>query len=275
MPQRLAAGQFYGRTVRRREVGELVLADVRYAPGSRVPRHAHDRAYFCLIRRGSYMEAYGRRTRVCKPGVVAYHPPGEQHAEAMGGCTVASFNVELGPEWLYRMRDGGVLPDQAVELQGGEVAALGRRLFVEMRRSDAASLLAVESLTSEILAALLARPSTLGQAKPRWLTRAREMLDERFCEPLSLRVLAKEAGVHPIHFASAFRRFHGCSAGEYLRRVRFEHLSRMLQQPRMTLAEVAHATGFADQSHFTRFLKRFTGMTPAQYRTFLSFKTAR
>jgi AraC family transcriptional regulator len=76
-----------------------------------------------------------------------------------------------------------------------------------------------------------------------------------------------------VHFAVCFRRFYGCSAGEYLRRIRFEQACRMLKQPHASLAEIAHATGFADQSHFTRFLKRITGLTPGEYRTFLSFKT--
>jgi AraC family transcriptional regulator len=271
--ERLTSGRFFGHTLRKRKVGDLVLADVTYASGSRLPRHAHERPYFCLIRRGTYTEAYGRRMRVCQPGVLAFHPPGEQHAEAFGECPVASFNVELGPVWLYRMREVGGVLDQPVEFHGGEIAALGFRLFAELRRSDAASSVTVESLTSEILAAFAARPTIPGKPKPVWLTQARDILHSRFQEPLSLRAIAREAGVHPVYLATAFRRFHGCSVGEYLRRVRFEHLCRMLKQPHTPLSEIAHATGFADQSHFTRFLKRFTGMTPVQYRTFLAFKT--
>jgi AraC-like DNA-binding protein len=32
-----------------------------------------------------------------------------------------------------------------------------------------------------------------------------------------------------------------------------------------SIAEVAHRTGFADQSHFTRHFKRMVGITPGQF----------
>src|SRR5438270_12544400 len=105
VPERLTSGRFFGQTLRERKVGDLFLADVSNASGLRVPSHAHERPYFCLIRRGAYTEAYGRRMRVCRPGVLAFHPPGERHAEVFGERAVASFNVELGPAWLRSMRE--------------------------------------------------------------------------------------------------------------------------------------------------------------------------
>ena len=205
--------------------------------------------------------------------MITFHPPGEQHAEAFGERSVASFNVELGPEWLYRMCEAGGAVDQPLEFHGGAIARLSLRLFEELRRSDLDSTATIESLTAEILGACLLREVGSHKTAPRWLVRARERLHAHFEEPLSLNTLAKEAGVHPVHFAASFRRFCGCSAGEYLRRLRLQHLSSMLRRPDTPLSEIAHATGFADQSHFTRFLKRFTGLTPTQYRTFLTFKT--
>ncbi len=273
MTERLASGRFLGKTLCQRTVGDLVLADVRYPAGATLPRHAHERPYFCLIRRGGYNEAFGRRTRSCTPGMIAFHPPGEPHTQAFGDRAVASFNVEIGPEWLYRMREAGGALDQPVEFRGGDMNRLGLRLYKETRRKDKASTLAIETLTLEILLAMTGRPPVLEKTKPKWLTRAQEALEARYEEPLALRAMAKEAGVHPVYFASTFRRFYGCSVGEYLRRVRFERLSRMLREPGRPLAEIALAAGFADQSHFTRTLRRFTGMTPAQYRTFLRFKT--
>lgn len=276
MGRQLKSGRFFGRTLRRRSVGELTLADVVYPAGAQLERHSHERAYFCLIRRGSYVETYGRRTRVCKPMTLAFHPPGEAHAETFAGCPVASFNVEIGTEWLYRANELTGLLDQPAEFQGGGVAALGLRLFREFRREDSDSALLIESLATEILAAAAGlNLKADSAAEPRWLVNAREFLDVRFREPLTLRIIAREAGVHPVYFASAFRRFQRCSVGEYLRRRRLECARRKLGDFELPVAEIALEAGFADQSHLTRTFKRFTGQTPGEYRTFLRFKTAK
>ena len=61
--------------------------------------------------------------------------------------------------------------------------------------------------------------------------------------------------------------------GEYARRRRLDYARRQLADPDRPLAQIAADAGFADQSHLTRVFKRFTGLTPGQYRTFLPFKT--
>jgi AraC family transcriptional regulator len=273
MPAQLESGQFYGRTLKRRLVAGLTLADVVYPTGVRLPRHAHERAYFCLIRQGAYTEQYGRRTRVCGPMTLAFHPAGEAHSQALGR-TVASFNVEVGSEWMERVREVAGPLDQPIEFHGGYVAELGSGLFNEFSREDSDAALAIESLAAEILGAIArSGVSSAAGRPPRWLIEARDMLDARFPESPTLRGIAREAGVHPVYFASLFRRFHGCSAGEYVRRRRIEYVRNQLASSDLPLAAIALDAGFADQSHFTRTFKRFTGMTPAQYRTFLPFKT--
>jgi AraC family transcriptional regulator len=76
-----------------------------------------------------------------------------------------------------------------------------------------------------------------------------------------------------MHLAATFRRHYGCSLGEYLRRRRVATARELLTNPDLPLTEIAFAAGFSDQSHLTRTFKRFTGMTPLQYSTFLAFKT--
>src|SRR4051812_19225043 len=78
----LTSGRFYGNESHRRTIGDLLLTDVSYPSSSLVPRHAHERPYFCWIRNGAYSETYGRRTRTCRPGMFVFHPAGEYHSEA-------------------------------------------------------------------------------------------------------------------------------------------------------------------------------------------------
>jgi AraC-like DNA-binding protein len=54
--------------------------------------------------------------------------------------------------------------------------------------------------------------------------------------------------------------------GSYVRRLRLDWAARELVRSETSLAGVALEAGFADQSHFTRFFKRHTGLTPQAYR---------
>ncbi|MFG0317967.1 MAG: AraC family ligand binding domain-containing protein, partial [Planctomycetota bacterium JB042] len=116
---KLRPGRFYGLVVRDRRVGGLRFNETEYAPGTQIPRHAHERAYLCLVRRGEYVERFGRRGRECGPQTVAFHPPGEEHDERIRETEVRSFNVEFEADWLERV---GVSP---ARLAAGEASPGG------------------------------------------------------------------------------------------------------------------------------------------------------
>src|SRR5436190_3860759 len=261
MANRLACGQYFGELLRRRSVAGLLLTETRYAAGTRLPRHSHERGYFCLVRRGHYREEFAGGRRDCGPLTLAYHPPGELHAEQFDGPEVRSFNVELAPAWAGRF---GAPFDHPFATRAAEVVGLGLRLYREFERPDAASPLIIEGLTLELLGhcarAALPRPP---HRPPPWLERVRERLAERCAAPPGLADLVAEAAVHHGHLAAAFRRHFGCSAGEYARRRRVELACRQLTDTDRPLAEIALGAGFADQSHFTRSFRRVLVVTQA------------
>src|SRR4051794_12531660 len=137
MPTRLADGQYYGRVLRRRAVAGLILTETHYAPFAHVPRHTHANAYVCLVRRGSFTETYGRRTRTCGPWTLAFHPPEETHAEHFHAGEGLSFNVELPPAWLRRAAPAAELLERSPDFHGGPLAGLADRLYHEFRQPAA------------------------------------------------------------------------------------------------------------------------------------------
>jgi AraC family transcriptional regulator len=56
------------------------------------------------------------------------------------------------------------------------------------------------------------------------------------------------------------------SLGSYVRRLRLDWAAVQLARSEIGLAAVALGAGFADQSHFTRAFKCYTGLTPNGYR---------
>lgn len=105
-----------------------------------------------------------------------------------------------------------------------------------------------------------------GGERPSWLRVVRDYLNDRYLDAPSLSEVARLVGVHPVHVARAFRRTYGCSVGSYVRQLRVDRALYLLASTSMPLVVVSAESGFADQSHLTRELKRAVGMTPRDYR---------
>jgi AraC-like DNA-binding protein len=72
--------------------------------------------------------------------------------------------------------------------------------------------------------------------------------------------LARELGYSPKHVIALFRDQVGVSPKLCMRLVRFERLRRAIRAaPASSLAELASACGYCDQSHLAREVRQFTG----------------
>ena len=123
---------------------------------------------------------------------------------------------------------------------------------------------------------LLARltPARWDDRPPQHLQRAAELMQDDSASPLSLSQLSTVAGLTPSHFVRAFSHHYGMTPHAYLLDRRIRHARTLLKQGQ-PLAEVALASGFADQAHFQRQFKRRVAATPGQYRTQLARQAER
>ena len=264
--EHLTAGHFFGCNERLEELGGLVLSEVTYAPGQRVPPHGHELGYFCLVVHGGYREQYGHRRVICESSSIVFHPPGDEHHGDISTAGLRSFNVEICPRHLARLRDHGELPNDPVDLHGGDLVWLANRLYREFRRTEAGSPLVVEGLGLELLGGLVRERASHEPRPPRWLRAVVDRLHEELDRPLTIEAMATDLGIGAVRLSRTFRRCYGTTIGEYRRRLRVERACHLLVDPEARLADVAVETGFADQSHFTRVFKRQTGLTPGEFR---------
>jgi AraC family transcriptional regulator len=267
MAVRLPPGSFYGETLRSCRLPSLELSERIYPPGFQTPKHSHKQALFCFVMEGDYTEEYSGKTRECRSSSLLYHPPDELHAEYFHDSGGRSFLIEIEPGWLHRIRDHLKMADTPANFYGGILELLVRKLYQEFVRMDAVSGIVIEGLLLEMFGEA-SRQSTHCAANPppRWLNHAREMLQARFAENLTLSEVARVVGVHPVHLAQMFHKIYSCTVGEYMRRLRIEYACHELATSEKPIVEIALAAGFCDQSHFTRTFKRSTGLAPSQYR---------
>jgi len=258
--------RFPASIVRTRAAGDFIVTETRYGADASLPRHAHEYACVVLVLRGSFQERFDSQERVGEPGMVIVRPAGEPHSDRYLRAGGRCLNIELSPRWVAHVR--GQLPvlDRSAAFRSSTFAAFGRRLHEELTHPDEMSPLAIESLTMSILIDS-ARAERRGTARgPSWLRRVKERIQDNFSARVTLEELGSDAGVHPVHLATTFRRFYGVTVASYLRQLRIEYACRELLGSDAPLADIALAAGFADQSHFGRVFKRATRMTPAEYR---------
>ena len=98
------------------------------------------------------------------------------------------------------------------------------------------------------------------------LTRAVAFLRKHLAEPLDNATLARHAGLSVRVLERRFREAFHLAPQQYLRRLRVRLACHPLVYSELTLAEIAAAHGFCDQSHFGREFRREIGTTPREYR---------
>lgn len=267
MESRTNLKPFYGSSLTTRDFGPFVMTERQYPGGCTTPVHTHERPLFCVVLDGAYEEHHSNKTLHCTHTTILFHAAGEEHLERFADCGGRSLIVELEQSWIDRVREISRVGIQNSAAQdNGPLRLMGSRLYQEFLTGDPASRLVTEGLLFEITGEFFRAERRYETRRPGWIDRAVEMIQDNFPRRLTLARIADEVGVHPVHLAQSFRRFQGCTIGDYLRQIRIDYACRELVRSNTSFIDLAIAAGFADQSHFSRTFKRATGVLPSQYR---------
>lgn len=95
------------------------------------------------------------------------------------------------------------------------------------------------------------------------LARLREYVVSHLERPIEVAALARLAGLSPFHFSRVFTRSVGVTPHRYVVQLRLQRAIELLREGRLSLADIAACTGFADQSHLLRWVRRVHGISPS------------
>lgn len=223
-------------------------------------------------------QSYRYRGELCYAGAgsIAAINPGEVHtgerATDMGWAyrafyPSAAWMRQLASDIAGRAVDVPWLPDGAIE----DVEVALKLAHAHRLLEAGADPVAAETALTAGFALLLARHARAKpQAQPLLpdVVRVNVMqakLAEELAEPVSLTDLAATVGLSPFHVARLFSRTVGMPPHAWRNQLRLNRAQALLRQG-MSVTDVAAATGFSDQSHFTRHFKRAYGAAPGRWR---------
>jgi AraC-like DNA-binding protein len=241
----------------------------------RFSRHVHDYYVFGFIEAGLQTFSYRHSKHATANGGIIILNPDEPHTGEP--ATPQGFTYKA----LYPSAE--LLHSIARDVTGRSVplpfftapviydADISRQLLRLHRALVSPALtMAGEVNLLDVFAGLISRyaDSRFPLAAPRSETtairRAREYIEAHYDQDISLAQLARAVSFSPYYLARSFTAEVGMPPHAYLESVRIRHARRLLALG-LPIAEVALATGFANQSHFTNRFKRFMGVPPGEF----------
>ncbi|SEH35977.1 helix-turn-helix transcriptional regulator [Magnetospirillum fulvum] len=236
------------------ESGEISSVRVE-GDSAATPWHAHLSLVLGLVDRGHRTLHLPSGPVALGPGDGFVIPPDTPHAWAAGTSGQHRVLV-LGPRLLHdSFWAAGAIRDpawtQAFDRAFARVETGG-----PLARAEADSLL---GQTSRLAGAADGRRLVPGP-----LRMARREAVEQVEARLDLTELARRVGLSPFHLHRLYRRTWGLTPAEHRLEARLRHARTLILQG-TTIADAAAATGFADQSHFSRAFRRLMGVPPGMW----------
>ena len=254
--------------VRRIEAGGFTVTEGIHRHGSSLPWHDHETPTICFVLNGSFTEWWRGGSVACTSSTLKITPAGERHWDRFNRGDVRGLLIEADRQQVAAIRPHSAVLDERESFQGGLLSTFGWRLYHEMQTLDSTAPLAIEGILLELVAAAsrVRERDGVHRGRPRWLEEARERIHADLAFRPSLSGLARSVGVLPVTLARGFRQAFGCTVGEYVRNLRIERATLQLAQTQLSLAEIALAAGFSDQSHFSNLFRHHTGLSPSKFR---------
>lgn len=117
---------------------------------------------------------------------------------------------------------------------------------------------------------LCARYLTLSNAiptkKPSIGESTKKFIIENYDSKITIKDICRELGCSKSTLLSTFKRQFGITVGEFITEYRLGEAKRMLEQGEHSINEIAHETGFYDQSYFSKVFSAAFGKSPSEYR---------
>src|SRR5260370_10700133 len=156
------------------------------------------------------------------------------------------------------------------QIRDAQLENIGWALKTEMASNYPSGRLYVDSLAVSVASRLVSTYSSIARSPAdlrgglggRRLKQTLAYIEANLAEDVSLSQLASIAGISASHLKALFRESAGVPLHQYVIQRRLDRAKDLLMQGKLSIAEIALASGFAHQSHLARHLRRASGLSP-------------
>ncbi len=117
-----------------------------------------------------------------------------------------------------------------------------------------------------ICAQYLTLSNALPSVKPTVAELAKKYINDNLSSKIGINELCEALGCSKSTLMSAFKRSYGVTLNTYITELRLTRAKILLAEGNMSINEIATATGFSDQSYFSKVFSSAHGVSPSEWR---------
>ncbi|GGH02689.1 AraC family transcriptional regulator [Mucilaginibacter phyllosphaerae] len=246
--------------------------------------HKHTFYHVVLFTQGAGKHAIDFKSFAVKPYQIYFMIPGQVHRWEFEGPVdgyIINFSAELFQSFLLRPDYLESLPffsgnadDEVINLPAvahGQITQLFEQLLTESLLPGRMGIDMIRTLMLQLFI-LVARQGkqanqTVAPAYNYTLLQSfRKLTDKNFATLKLPKDYAALLYITPNHLNALCNDMLGIPAGEVIRNRVILEAKRLLINLDMNISEIAGKLNFADNSYFTKFFKKYTGLTPEDFR---------
>lgn len=249
--------------------------------------HRHDFFEVLYLLKGSGLHVIDTNKYEIKPPCIFFMSPGQAHKLELSNdiegyififtsdfylLNRSNQNTLIEFPFFYTIHQDNppLLLNKESDIQFFE--ALFRQGVTEISRSEGYSVEMLRSVLDLILTTCAARyqvpENLLSKGKGQILVkRFFHLVEENHQKNLSLSQYADMIGITPNHLTQTVKTLTGKTSSQIIKAKQLLEIKRLLVHTNLSVSEIASQLNFEDQSYFTKFFRRETGLTPIQYRT--------
>ncbi|MBW8684619.1 AraC family transcriptional regulator [Chitinophaga rhizophila] len=261
----------------------------RFAPYLRIHEnlvHAHKHSFYhvTLFTQGGGTHTIDFKSFTVRPYQIYFMIPGQVHSWQFEGDVdgyIINFSVEFlhsllqKPDYLEQFPFfNGEVDESVVDLPESLQAPVTRIFEELLEESEQHPRMSVDMI-QVLMLQLFIRVGRISFEKSPvqpnnynyiLLKNFQKLIEKNFSTLKLPKDYAELLFITPNHLNALCNNTLGLSAGELIRNRIILEAKRMLVNVDATVTEIAYRLGFADNSYFTKFYKKYTGQTPEEFR---------
>ncbi len=246
--------------------------------------HRHSFYHFVLFTAGSGTHTIDFRQFDVKPGHVYFMIPGQVHSWSFKGEVngyIVNFSEQLFNSFLNDKQYlqqfhffKGVAADSTAILAGKTLQTIENCCKQMLLEIAGGKQLYTDAIRAQLMTLFIAVQRETGQAQntaslPQSqiiLNNFRKLVDAHYTEMKLPKDYAAILYITPNHLNALCNDLLGMSAGEVIRDRVLLEAKRLLVNAEDNISGIAWQLGFTDNSHFTKFFKKYASLTPEAFR---------